>query len=89
MFQKEAEIKNSLGIHARPASMLVKLASKFDSDIKIEKNGIEVNAKSIMGILMLASGEGDKITITAEGKDEEKAVESIHDLIEKRKFDEE
>ncbi len=89
MLKKVAEIVNSLGIHARPASMLVKLASTFDSKVELEKDDVKVNAKSIMGVLMLASEQGDKVTIIAEGKDEEKAVNSLVELIEKRKFDEE
>jgi len=89
MFKKEAEIVNSLGIHARPASMLVKLASAFDSKIELKKNNVRVNAKSIMGVLILASEQGDKLTVIAEGKDEKKAVEALVELIEKRKFDEE
>lgn len=89
MFKKEAEIINSLGIHARPASLIVKIASAFDSQVELEKDGIKVNAKSIMGVLMLASEQGDKLTIIAEGKDEKEAVEALVELIEKRKFDEE
>ena len=89
MFKKDAEIVNSLGIHARPASMLVKLASTFDSKVELEKDDVKVNAKSIMGVLMLASEQGDKVTIIAVGKDEKEAVNSLVELIEKRKFDEE
>lgn len=89
MLEKEVKILNSLGIHARPASMIVKLASKFDSHIELEKDNVRVNAKSIMGVLMLASEEGDKIKIIANGKDEEEAVKALVELIEKRKFDEE
>ena len=89
MFKKDAEIINSLGIHARPASMIVKIASSFDSKVELEKNNVKVNAKSIMGVLMLASEQGDKITIIEEGKDEKEAVEALLELIEIRKFDEE
>jgi phosphocarrier protein HPr len=89
MFKKDAEIVNSLGIHARPASLLVKLAATFDSKVELEKDNVKVNAKSIMGVLMLASEQGDKVTVIAEGKDEKEAVNSLVDLIEKRKFDEE
>jgi len=89
MFKKKAEIMNSLGIHARPASMLVKLAAAFDSKVELEKNGVKVNAKSIMGVLMLVSEQGDKVTVIAEGQDEKEAVEALVELIEKRKFDEE
>ena len=88
MYTKTVEIKNSLGIHARPASMIVKTASKFKSKINISKDGIEANAKSIMGLLMLACEQGSKITITAEGNDESEAVEALIELIN-RKFDEE
>jgi phosphocarrier protein HPr len=89
MLKKEAEITNSLGIHARPASMIVKIASAFDSQVELEKDGVKVNAKSIMGVLMLATEQGEKLTIIAEGKDEKEAVEALLELIEKRKFDEE
>jgi len=89
MYEKKSKIMNSLGIHARPASMLVKLASKFESKIELEKDNIDVNAKSIMGVLMLASEKGQEIIVRARGKDEKKAVESIIELIERRKFDEE
>lgn len=89
MYEKKTKILNSLGIHARPASLLVKLASQFESKVELEKNNIEVNAKSIMGILMLASEKGQEIIVRAKGNDEEKAVNAIVDLIEKRKFDEE
>ena len=89
MFKKEAEIINSLGIHARPASLIVKIASAFDSKVELEKNNVKVNAKSIMGVLMLASEQGDKLNIIADGKDEKEAVNALVELIEKRKFDEE
>ncbi len=89
MFKREAEIINSLGIHARPASMIVKIASSFGSHVELEKDGVRVNAKSIMGVLMLATEQGEKLTIIAEGKDEKEAVEALLELIEKRKFDEE
>ena len=69
--------------------MLVKLAAAFDSKVELEKNGVKVNAKSIMGVLMLVSEQGDKVTVIAEGQDEKEAVEALVELIEKRKFDEE
>ncbi|MCK4322396.1 HPr family phosphocarrier protein [candidate division WOR-3 bacterium] len=89
MYQKKTKIKNSLGIHARPASMIVKLASKFESKVELEKDNIDVNAKSIMGVLMLASEKGQEIVVRACGEDEKEAVKAIVELIEKRKFDEE
>ncbi|MBN1863613.1 MAG: HPr family phosphocarrier protein [Victivallales bacterium] len=84
----EVEIRNSLGLHARPASMIVQAASQFECDIKILKDGAEVNGKSLMGVLMLAAGKGSRLRIVADGSDSEKARESLHNLIEIRKFDE-
>lgn len=82
------EIKNSLGLHARPAAMLVQTISPFKSEITIEKDGEEVNGKSLMGILMLAAGRGTIISVKVKGPDGEQAIKAIGDLIE-RKFDEE
>lgn len=82
MKRKEVEIKNKLGLHARPASMLVKLAGKFDSEITLAKEETQINAKSILGVMMLAAGPGQRITIIAEGKDEDKAVEELSALVE-------
>ncbi|MCK4234714.1 HPr family phosphocarrier protein [candidate division WOR-3 bacterium] len=82
-------IVNKLGLHARPASLFVKTAGKFESDIKIEKDGIEVNGKSIMGVMMLAAEKGSQITIIADGVDEKEAIDSLVTLIVEKKFDEE
>ena len=87
MVTKELTIINKLGIHARPAAQFVKLASKFDADIVVEKDGEEVDGKSILGLMMLAVGHGSKITITADGKDEQEALNALEDLIS-RKFEE-
>lgn len=81
-------IKNKLGLHARAAAMIVQNANKFSSEIKILKDGFEVNAKSIMGIMMLAASPGSTITVKAEGRDEELAVNSISQLVD-NKFGEE
>ncbi|MBI4655617.1 MAG: HPr family phosphocarrier protein [Elusimicrobia bacterium] len=86
MFRKEAKILNSFGIHARPAGMIASVASTFESDIKLIKDRMEVNAKSIMGILSLAAGKGTRIIIEARGKDEKEAVSAIAEIFEK-KFD--
>jgi len=80
-------ITNELGIHARPAGMIANTSSRFASDIKLVKDGMEVNAKSIMGIMTLAAGKGSVIEVTAKGKDEGEAVAAIADLFA-RKFDE-
>lgn len=81
-------IRNRLGLHARAAALWVKTANKYSSEITIEKDGIEVNGKSIMGILMLAASRGSKITVRAEGKDEALAMQALSKLIEE-KFGEE
>lgn len=89
MIQKTFRIQNKLGIHARPAGQMVKVASRFKSSIYLSKNGNEVNAKSIMGVLMLEAGYGSEVTVRIDGNDEFSALEAIADLIENRKFDEE
>jgi phosphocarrier protein len=81
-------IKNRLGLHARAAALLVKTANKFASELTIEKDGLEVNGKSIMGILMLAASKGTKITLKVEGRDSVQALQTLGRLIE-NKFGEE
>ena len=81
-------IRNRLGLHARAAALLVKTANRFTSEITLEKDGLEVNGKSIMGILMLAASKGTKITLKAEGKDANHAMQTLGKLIED-KFGEE
>ena len=81
-------IKNKLGLHARAAALLVKTANQFVSNVSLEKDGLEVNGKSIMGILMLAATKGTRITLKVEGKDAEQAIETLGKLIE-NKFSEE
>ncbi|HOJ87102.1 MAG: HPr family phosphocarrier protein [Elusimicrobiales bacterium] len=88
MIKKEITVKNEQGLHARPCGMLSNTAMRFESEIKIIKEGYEVNAKSVMGLLTLAASKGSKITLIAVGRDEEKAVEEIEKLFES-KFDEE
>ena len=82
-----ATIVNALGMHARPAAQFVRLASTFASDILSSKDGLDVNGKSIMGVMMLSAEEGAEIEIRAEGEDAEKAVEELVALVE-RGFDE-
>ena len=88
MAVKEFTIKNRLGIHARPAARFAKTANAFQSTIRVLKDGLEVNGKSVMGIMMLAAAEGNVIRVEAEGPDEERAMQALGDLI-KNKFDEE
>jgi phosphocarrier protein len=85
---REVTVINKLGVHARPAAMFVKIANKFQSEITVEKDGEAVNGKSIMGLMMLAAGQGAKLVITAVGRDAETAVSDLESLFQ-RKFDEE
>jgi phosphocarrier protein HPr len=84
MVEREITIMNKLGLHARPAAQLVQTASKFESEIKLKRKNLEVNAKSIMGVMMLAAELGSRITITAEGPDEWEAVEAVARVIQSR-----
>lgn len=84
---KELTIINRLGLHARPSAMFVKTASRFKCEVWVEKDGERVNGKSIMGLMMLAAGQGSKLLISCEGPDGDKALEEIEGII-LRKFDE-
>lgn len=88
MQEREVAIVNKLGLHARPAAQLVQRASRYESEIKLKRFNLEVNAKSIMGVMMLAAEMGSKIIVIAEGPDEKDAVEAIVQVIES-KFGEE
>ncbi|SIS98995.1 phosphocarrier protein [Thalassolituus maritimus] len=88
MIQKSVLIINKLGLHARAAAKLVSTASAFSSQLKIGKDGRMVDCKSIMSVMMLAASKGTELILTAEGSDEEAAVDAITDLIDRR-FDEE
>lgn len=85
---REMTIVNKLGLHARPAAMFVKLANQFKSEIFVEKDNERVNAKSIMGIMMLAAGKGTKIKLIARGEDCEQVLEEFQKLLDS-KFGEE
>ena len=87
MAKKDFTILNKLGIHARPAAQFVKTANRFQADIFVEKDGEEVDGKSIMGLMMLAAGHGSVISVTADGADAEMAREAIGEVIS-RKFEE-
>ncbi len=78
---KTFTIRNRFGLHARAAAQFVQLASKFASEIFVDKNGQEVNGKSIMGILILAASQGAEITVRAEGPDAEGALNALGELI--------
>lgn len=81
MTEREATIVNPLGMHARPAARLVKLAATFQSHIEIVKDGLSINGKSIMGVMMLAAECGSSITLRAEGPDADAAVDALAALV--------
>lgn len=81
MIEREATIVNQEGLHARPAAKIVRLASSFTSEVELFKDGMPVNAKSIMGVMMLAAECGSSITIRADGPDAEQAVEALAHLV--------
>ncbi|MGB4599209.1 MAG: HPr family phosphocarrier protein [Trichlorobacter sp.] len=81
MQQQEFEIINKLGLHARASALFVKTASRFQSDVKLAREGVEVNGKSIMGIMMLAAAKGTIVRLTVEGGDEAEAFQVIGALI--------
>ncbi|WFD09211.1 HPr family phosphocarrier protein [Tepidibacter hydrothermalis] len=80
--EKKVTIKNESGIHARPAALLVKKASEFESKVEIDFNGKKVNAKSIMGIMSLGASKGSEITVITDGSDEDQAANEVAKLIE-------
>ncbi len=84
---KELTVLNKLGMHARPSAQFVKICSRFRCEVWVEKDGEQVNGKSIMGLMMLAAGMGSKLKVTCEGPDSDRALEEIEALIA-RKFDE-
>jgi phosphocarrier protein HPr len=79
--EKEIAIINRLGLHARPAAMFVRIASRYRSEVWVSKEGEEVNGKSIMGLMMLAAGQGSKLRLRCEGPDADKALEELEGLI--------
>jgi phosphocarrier protein HPr len=81
MISTQLEIINKLGLHARASTKLTQTASRFNSEIWVERNGRRVNAKSIMGVMMLAAAKGSIITLEANGEDEVQAIEALCDLI--------
>ena len=84
MIEKELEIINKLGLHARASSKFTRLAGQFKSDIWISRNNRRVNAKSIMGVMMLAAAKGSTITIDTEGEQADEALLAIQDLVADR-----
>ena len=81
MLQQEAEIINKLGLHARASARLTQIAGNYASDVWLSRNGRRVNAKSIMGVMMLAAGKGAKVTLETSGPDEEEAMKALCALV--------
>ena len=81
MIEQSFTIINNLGLHARAAAKFVTIASQFEANIKVSRNGRTVNGKSIMGVMMLAAGKGTEITVNAEGEDAELALQAIDTLV--------
>jgi phosphocarrier protein HPr len=81
MISRDFIINNKLGLHARPSAQITQAASRYSSEVWISKNGRRVNAKSIMGVMMLAAGQGSVLTVEADGPDEAQAMEAVAELI--------
>ncbi|WP_066175429.1 HPr family phosphocarrier protein [Bacillus marinisedimentorum] len=84
MVERQIVVELESGLQARPAALFVQEANRFDSDVFVEKDGKKVNAKSIMGIMSLAVASGAEVTLQADGKDEEQAVEALSAFVEKK-----
>lgn len=84
--QKELVVQNKMGIHARPAAMIVRIANTYGGEVWVEKDGEQVNGKSIMGLMMLAAGKGSKLIVSAEGpaQDGERMLGELSDLFDRR-----
>ena len=89
MIRTEIEITNTLGLHARASAKLTKIANRYKSEIWMENAGRRINAKSIMGVMMLAAKKGTLVTIEVDGADEQRAIESLRELIENQFGEEE
>jgi phosphocarrier protein HPr len=85
--EKEVTVINRLGLHARPAAMFVRIASRYRSEVWVAKEGEQINGKSIMGLMMLAAGQGSKLLIKCEGPDADKVMGELEELIQ-QKFNE-
>ncbi len=86
--EKEVTIVNRLGMHARPAAMFVRVASRFRCEVWVEKDGEQINGKSIMGLMMLAAGQGSKLCLRCDGEDAAQAIQELEALVASR-FNEE
>lgn len=82
MIEREVTVRNRAGLHTRPASMLVRTASQFDSEIYLRRENYEINGKSVIGVMTLAAEQGATLTLVVEGEDEEDAADAVADLFE-------
>lgn len=82
MITRKVTVSNQAGLHTRPASMIVRTASQFDSDVYIQKDNYEINGKSVIGVMTLAAEQGAELTLVLEGEDEEEAADALVDLFE-------
>jgi len=89
MLQREVEIVNQLGLHARASARLTQVAGQFESEVWVSRNGRRVNAKSIMGVMMLAAAKGTRIVVETDGPDEAAAMRAVESLIADRFGEEE
>ncbi|HUJ28230.1 MAG TPA: HPr family phosphocarrier protein [Myxococcales bacterium] len=81
--EKSCTVRNKMGLHARPAAMIVQTANKFPCDVTLEKDGTPVNGKSIMGVLMLAAAQGTSVTVRASGEQAQECAEAIAEIFAK------
>ena len=88
MIEQTLKINNRLGLHARPAALIVQTAAGFKSDVRLSKDGVSVNAKSIMGVMMLAAEYGSELHLSTEGDDEQAAFEAIQKLFNNKFYEE-
>lgn len=84
MIEKEIVIKNETGLHARPAAIFVETADRFSSEVELEFDGIVINAKSIIGVLSLGIGKGDKVLLRIDGDDELEAMDKLLEMVENK-----
>lgn len=82
MIEREVTVRNRAGLHTRPASMLVRTASKFESEVFLRRDNYEINGKSVIGVMTLAAEQGATLTLIVEGEDEEQAAEALSELFE-------
>jgi len=82
MIEREVTVRNRAGLHTRPASMLVRTASKFESEVFLRRDNYEINGKSVIGVMTLAAEQGATLDLVVEGEDEEQAAETIAELFE-------